>query len=72
MTCAADLGMTLATAASLAPRIRVEIADPNDGGTIAGVVIASLSATHVRLRADDGLIWPVALADLRTAPEDPR
>lgn len=57
----AELGQALAVAA----RIRVAILDRNDGTEITGHVVGEISETHVRLRADDGLMFEVAKAALR-------
>ncbi|MGF3027991.1 hypothetical protein ACQVP2_35020 [Methylobacterium aquaticum] len=55
---------------SAARPVRVAIADPNGGDDITGTVDRALSATHVRLRADDGLVFAVETAALRILPLD--
>ncbi|MGF3022627.1 hypothetical protein ACQVP2_07345 [Methylobacterium aquaticum] len=63
--------MTLPTLDLSAARpVRVAIADPNGGDDITGTVDRALSATHVRLRADDGLVFAVETAALRILPLD--
>lgn len=61
---------TLSAALSAARPVRAAIADLNDGSEIFGEVTQELSATHVRLRADDGLVFAVAKAALRLLPRD--
>ena len=50
--------------------VRVAVADLNDGSEIFGEVTQELSATHVRLRADDGLVFAVEKTALRFLPQD--
>ena len=50
--------------------IRVAVTDPNGGDDITGAVDRELSATHVRLRADDGLVFAVEKTALRILPRD--
>ncbi len=50
--------------------VRVSIVDPNGGDEITGTVDRELSATHVRLRADDGLVFAVEKTALRILPLD--
>lgn len=63
--------MTLSVLDMSATRpIRVAVADPNGGDEITGEVDRELSATHVRLRADDGLVFAVEKTALRILPLD--
>lgn len=39
--------------------LRAVLLDPITDVAIAGVVTAELSDTHLRFRADDGLVWAV-------------
>lgn len=57
----AELGQAL----DAAVRIRVATPDPNDGTDIIGEVIGEISETHVRMRAEDGLVFQIAKAALR-------
>ncbi|WP_288581995.1 hypothetical protein [uncultured Methylobacterium sp.] len=59
-----------ASALSAARPVRVAVSDLNDGSEIFGEVTQELSDTHVRLRADDGLVFAVAKAALRILPHD--
>ncbi|KMO32502.1 hypothetical protein VP06_17630 [Methylobacterium aquaticum] len=55
---------------STARPVRVAVVDPNGGDEITGTVTQELSATHVRLRCDDGLVFAVEKKSLRILPID--
>lgn len=59
-----DLGRAIAAMAEGAPAVRALVSDPAGGVELRGVITAEISDTHVRLRADDGLVWAVAKRDL--------
>lgn len=59
------LSPALAQALAASTRIRVTVVDPMGGADIAGEVTGAISETHVRVRADDGLVFPAAKDRLR-------
>lgn len=62
----AELGKALAEGLS----VRVAVRDPEGGAEMRGVLTRELSDTHVRLRADDGLVFAVAKTDLTFLPTE--
>lgn len=55
---------------SAARPVRVAVLDPNGGDEITGTVTQELSPTHVRMRADDGLVFAVEKTALHILPLD--
>lgn len=67
----ADLGRAVAALVEGAPPIRVVVcADAASGVALLGEVTAELSASHVRVRCDDGLVIAVRKTDLTFLPGD--
>lgn len=61
----ADLGRAIAASAEGGAPVRVAIcADAESGIELRGEVTAELSASHVRVRSDDGLVFAAAKTDL--------